>query len=111
MDTFPLEGYRYLFGLPTPQHSRSASGIMELRPPSERPGSIGSQALGLGTQLAAGMIFFAGLGYYADRRRGGGVFFTVCGMFAGLGYGAYEVWKLIRLINAENKEKDKSGTP
>lgn len=84
---------------------------MEPQPPSERPGSAGSQALSLGTQLAAGMIFFAGLGYYADRRRGGGVFFTVCGMFAGLGYGAYEVWKLIRLINAENKEKHKPGTP
>ena len=84
---------------------------METRPPSERPGSAGSQALGLGTQLAAGMVFFAGLGYYADYRRGGGVIFTVCGMFAGLGYGAYEVWKLIRLINAENKDKDKPGAP
>ncbi len=109
MDTHPTARYRFLLG--QPGRSRSAPSSMETRPPSERPGSAGSQALGLGTQLAAGMVFFAGLGYYADYRRGGGVIFTVCGMFAGLGYGAYEVWKLIRLINAENKDKDKPGAP
>ncbi len=67
-----------------------------------------ASALSLGTQLAAGMLFFAGLGYYADQRGGGGVLFTLCGMFAGLGYGAYEVWKLIRALNAEAAEEKKA---
>lgn len=77
-----------------------------IRPPEARPSPAKASALSLGTQLAAGMVFFAGLGYYADYRRGGGVVFTICGMFAGLGYGAYEVWKLVRQLNAEAKEEE-----
>jgi F0F1-type ATP synthase assembly protein I len=62
------------------------------------------QALSMGTNLAVGMALFAFIGYWVDRRRGGGVRWTICGMFLGLIYGAYEVWKAVRLLDAENRK-------
>lgn len=61
-----------------------------------------ASALNLGLQLAAGMFFFAGIGYAVDHRRGGGVAFTLAGVFLGLLYGAYEVWKVVRLLQKED---------
>lgn len=58
-------------------------------------------ALLLGTQLAAAMALFAGGGYWIDHRRGGGITWTVTGMFIGLAYSFYEVWRIVRLINSE----------
>lgn len=65
----------------------------------ERQRRLLAQALTLGTQLAAGMAVFAGLGIYVDHRRGGGEAGTLIGIFLGLFYGAYEVWKLVRSLN------------
>ena len=62
-------------------------------------------AIALGTNLAAGMAVFSLAGYWIDRKRGGGIFWTVCGMFLGLLYGAYEVWKAIRLMNPGDRER------
>jgi len=67
-------------------------------------GAIG-QALSLGSNLAAGMAVFSFIGYWIDRRRGGGTFWTLCGMFLGVLYGAYEVWKVVRSLNHESKDK------
>lgn len=53
----------------------------------------------LGTQFAVGMAIFAFAGWWLDKRRGSGMVFTLCGMFAGLLYGAYETWKTVRAIN------------
>ena len=58
-----------------------------------------AQALSLGMNFAAGMAFFTFIGYWIDRKRGGGLAFTVGGMFMGLLYGAYEAWKGVRLLN------------
>jgi len=69
-----------------------------------RPGN--SAALALGTQLLAGMLVFTGIGWWIDRRRGGGVAATVCGMFLGLAYGAYEVWKVVRQIDEDTSRHD-----
>jgi F0F1-type ATP synthase assembly protein I len=56
------------------------------------------RAVMLGMNLAVGMAVFSFLGYYLDQRRGGGLAFTVGGILLGLGYGAYEVWRVIRLL-------------
>jgi|APCry1669188970_1035186.scaffolds.fasta_scaffold17936_2 F0F1-type ATP synthase assembly protein I len=59
-----------------------------------------SRAIALGTNMAAGMAVFTFLGYWIDRWRGGsgtGVW-TLVGMFVGLLYGGYEVWKVVRLF-------------
>lgn len=61
-----------------------------------------ASALSLGTQLAAGMIVFAGLGYALDRRYGDGVAFTLGGVALALLYGGYEVWKVVRLLQRES---------
>ena len=76
----------------TPPKPDSADG-------ARTEGHLG-ELLSLGLNLAAGLILFTLLGLYIDRRRGGGVFWTVCGMLLGVAYGVYEVWKLLRALNA-----------
>lgn len=62
-----------------------------------------SRAIALGTNLAAGMAVFCLLGYWIDKRYGGGGAgpWTLAGMFLGLLYGGYEVWKVVRLIDRD----------
>ena len=68
--------------------------------PSER--SEMGRAVMLGLNFGVGMAVFSCAGFYVDQWRGrGGMLFTVCGMLAGLGYGAYEVWMVIRVLNAQ----------
>lgn len=74
-------------------------------PDAERNRSLIATALGLGSQLLAGMLVCAGTGYYVDHRRGGGSVGTLIGMFAGMLYGGYEVWKLVRNLSAEDRKK------
>ena len=59
-----------------------------------------SRAIALGTNIAAGMAVFTFLGYWIDRWRGGSGTggWTLVGMFVGLLYGGYEVWKVVRLF-------------
>ena len=76
----------------------------------ERQRRLLAQALTLGTQLAVGMALFAWLGMYVDKRRGGGSAGTLIGIFLGLFYGAYEVWKLARNLN-EAARSDPPGPP
>jgi len=52
-------------------------------------------AVALGTNMAAGMIVFSFIGYKIDQKLGGRAF-TLIGMFLGLLYCGYEVWKIIR---------------
>lgn len=56
------------------------------------------------------MAVFAGGGFWLDRRRGGGVAFTLAGIGLGLFYGGYEVWKLIRWMNEEADDKQNHGS-
>lgn len=58
------------------------------------------QAITLGTNIAVGMGLFTFLGYYADKKTGGGYLWTLCGMGVGFVYGTYEIWKVIRLLNS-----------
>jgi hypothetical protein len=75
--------------------------------------STWSRAIGLGTDLLAGMLVFTAGGYWVDQKRHTGLFWTLCGMFLGILYGGYEVWKLVRAINAEDARRDagKSAGP
>lgn len=65
------------------------------------------QAITLGTNIAVGMGLFTFAGYYADKKNGGGYLWTLCGMGLGLVYGAYEIWKVIKILNSGN---GKGGT-
>ena len=68
------------------------------------------RAVMLGMNFAVGMAVFSFLGYYIDQKRGdGAILFTVCGILAGLGYGAYEVWIVIRMLNEQAKKALESG--
>jgi len=71
------------------------------------------RAVMLGMNFAVGMALFSFLGYYIDQRRGdGAIFFTACGILVGLGYGAYEVWIVIRMLNEQAKKAlERGGKP
>lgn len=74
------------------------------RGPSERIRALALSAIG--TQLAAGMIFFAIFGYFVgdlfERKQAG----TLVGIFLGLLYGGYEVWKTVRRVERESGRPD-----
>lgn len=54
-------------------------------------------AIHLGINIAVGMLFFAGVGYLLDQKfEQKDNLFTLVGMFFGLGYCYYEVWKIIQ---------------
>lgn len=67
-----------------------------------------SSALSLGLNMAAGMAAFSYLGYRLDQGRGGGYGWTLAGIFLGLFYGGFEVWKVIKQNqNMEGSEDQK----
>lgn len=66
-------------------------------------------ALALGTNMAAGMGIFTFLGHTLDQKLGTGRAWTLCGMFLGLGYCGYEVWKLVRQIQSKEATDDANG--
>jgi hypothetical protein len=48
------------------------------------------------------MLVFALLGHFVDRRIGGNKdTFTLVGLFLGLFYGGYEVWKVVRALQRQ----------
>jgi F0F1-type ATP synthase assembly protein I len=63
----------------------------------EKRSAIAS-ALSLGMNFAVGMAVFAAGGWWIDQKRGGGEAFTLAGIFLGLLYGAYEVWKTVKAL-------------
>lgn len=73
-------------------------------------GDLG-QAVMLGTNFAVGMAIFSFLGFYADQKRGGGILFSIIGISLGLAYGAYEVWKVIRILNAQAEDACRPNKP
>ena len=58
--------------------------------------------MNLGINFAVGMGLFSFGGYKLDQKRGDGNLFTLLGMFLGLIYGGYEVWKLVRVQNEDD---------
>jgi hypothetical protein len=69
-------------------------------------------AVNLGINFAVGMGLFSFGGYKLDQKRGDGNLFTLLGMFLGLIYGGYEVWKLVRVQNEDDASSgDGETTP
>ncbi len=79
----------------------------------EKPGRRGRQtyyaALSLGTNMAAAFAVFGGLGYWMDRGRGRGPFWTVCGLLFAMAFCMYEVWKLVRRLDEEERAKKRKS--
>lgn len=61
-------------------------------------------ALSLGTTFSAGMLLCAGIGYLLDLKVGSGHAFTLVGLFVGLLASAYEVYKVIQVLQREDEE-------
>ena len=68
---------------------------------SNRP----APAISLGLNMTAGMIMFSFIGHWVDQKRGGGYIATLIGMFLGLFYCGYEVWKIVR----NTQQQDNKG--
>lgn len=62
------------------------------------------QHVSIGLNIAAGMVVFTCLGFFIDKKVGG-VTWTLVGVFLGLFYCGYEVWKLMRELNRQDKGK------
>ena len=65
------------------------------KPMDDNKNKTSLRLVSLGTNVAVGMGMFILIGYYIDEKRGG-QFWTLTGVFLGLVYGGYEVWKAIR---------------
>ena len=55
----------------------------------------------IGINLAAGMVVFAGIGFCIDKKFQTGPWGLLTGIFLGLVYGAYEVWKLLKRLKED----------
>ena len=66
-------------------------------------------AISLGLNMAVGVVVFTLAGYWVDQKRGGGKAWTLCGIFMGLFYGAYEVWKVVRQLSKKAAEQKGQG--
>jgi len=64
------------------------------------------QAVAFGYTFAAGMFVFSMIGYYIDKKVSGDGGWTLAGMFLGLGYGGYELWKLVRQISMQDEKEN-----
>jgi hypothetical protein len=57
------------------------------------------RAANVGMGIAGPIVFLGALGFHIDHRRGGGVRFTLTGLFLGLFSSVYELWKLVRELD------------
>jgi hypothetical protein len=62
-------------------------------------------AISLGLNMAVGVVVFTLAGYWMDQKHGGGKAWTLGGIFMGLFYGGYEVWKVVREISRRAEQK------
>lgn len=62
-------------------------------------------AIGFGTSFAAGMAILGLGGHWLDVRFGREPLFTLLGIFMGLAYGGWELWKLAALSSQKTGDK------
>ena len=62
-------------------------------------------AIGLGSEFAGAIALCTYLGYKADQHFKTGEAWTLTGIFIGLSFGFYSVWKLVR-AGDRNSDKD-----
>ena len=55
------------------------------------------------------MAIFTALGWWIDKWRGGGQACTLAGIFLGLFYGGYELWKIVRELQREDSKPKNDG--
>jgi uncharacterized membrane protein YkvI len=80
----------------------------DINPEKQNSGSGPAPALHFGLNFAVAMALFSFAGHKLDQRKGHGSAFTLAGIFLGLMYGGYEVWKLTRQPPESDEEKDSS---
>jgi len=68
----------------------------------DQPKNIPSVTLGI--NIAAGMALFTFTGNWIDKKLGNQHFWILIGIFLGLFYCGYEIWKLIRQSNNDQKD-------
>jgi len=70
-----------------------------------KPEDNNSSAMTIGYTIMAAVFLCAFIGYKIDERiKKGSSTFTLVGLFMGLTFSGYEVWKLIKSKNKEDKK-------
>ena len=65
--------------------------------------------LAFGTNFAGGMALTCYIGYRMDQHYDTGVTWTVSGAILGLVFGGYELWKVIRWIQAREEQQQEQN--
>jgi len=60
--------------------------------------------ISLGINIAVGMALFTFIGNWIDNKLGDEHFWILVGMFLGIFYSGYEIWKLIRKSSHDQDE-------
>jgi hypothetical protein len=55
--------------------------------------------------MVSAFLLFGIVGYYLDFKRGSGFVWTACGLLLASAICGYEVWKLVRRLDAEERQK------
>jgi len=84
--------------MPAPEQKKGSQ-------PTEKRGA--GAAIGFGTSFAAGMALFGLGGHWLDERYDREPLFTLLGLFLGLFYGGWELWKL----TSASKQQSRNGKP
>ena len=62
----------------------------------------------MGTNMLGAFILFGGFGFYMDRKYETGYAFTLGGVLMALAVCGYEVWKLVRRMDEEDRRSKRS---
>jgi hypothetical protein len=65
---------------------------------------MGSGSVNFGWTSAVGFFLFTGLGYWLDQKRGTEYIWTLSGVFVGMAFIFYELWKILRNLNNQSKK-------
>jgi F0F1-type ATP synthase assembly protein I len=82
--------------------------IKESKPPEPQYRSPVSMGSSLGTELAVTIALFGGAGYWADNKYGTSPCFLLVGIALSFIYGAYAVWKIVRMLSKPKPKKDEN---
>ena len=73
----------------------------------ENSGPKNLSPVSLGLNIATGIVVFSLGGFFLDKKYNSAPAWTMAGVLLGLVYAGYEVWKIVRPVEEEERRKRK----